>query len=242
MRTLLLSLGMLLLIFNSISAQKQIKDTIKTEQLDEVIVTAQYMPQSEKNAVYKVKILNQKIINKKAANNLRELLQQELNLDLEQNSVFGTSLEIQGVSKENIKILIDGVPVIGRLNGVIDLNQINLSSIERVEVIEGPVSVFYGTDAMGGIINLITKKEQNENIKGSMSSYLESIDAVNLNGELGYKFGNNTLRINGGYYHFNGLSTNEAPRNLNWEEREQKRATLWWINVQQKNRQFNITP
>ncbi len=212
---------MLLLIFNSISAQKQIKDTIKTEQLDEVIVTAQYMPQSEKNAVYKVKILNQKIINKKAANNLRELLQQELNLDLEQNSVFGTSLEIQGVSKENIKILIDGVPVIGRLNGVIDLNQINLSSIERVEVIEGPVSVFYGTDAMGGIINLITKKEQNENIKGSMSSYLESIDAVNLNGELGYKFGNNTLRINGGYYHFNGLSTNESPRNLNWEEREQ---------------------
>jgi len=221
MRTLLISLGVLLLNINSISAQKQIKDSTKVEQLEEVIVTAQYAPQSEKNAVYKVRVLSTKTINKKAANNLRELLQQELDLDLEQNSVFGTSLELQGISKENVKILIDGVPVIGRLNGIIDLNQINLSSIERVEVIEGPVSVFYGTDAMGGIINLISKKGQNENVKGNISSYLESIDAVNLNGNLGYKFGKNTLRLNGGYYHFNGLSTNNSPRNLNWEEREQ---------------------
>ena len=226
MRTFIIFLGILLLFFNNAFSQKKHIDSTKVEQLNEVIVTAQYAPQSEKNAVYKVKIINSKIIRKKAANNLRELLQQELDLDLTQNSVFGTSLELQGISKENIKILIDGVPVIGRLNGVIDLNQINLSAIDRVEVIEGPVSVFYGTDAMGGIINLISKKDQSKTVEGNASSYYESINAVNFNGDFGYKFGKNTLRINGGYYHFGGLATNDAPRNLNWEERGQFFSSL----------------
>ncbi|MCF6213152.1 MAG: TonB-dependent receptor [Flavobacteriaceae bacterium] len=221
MRTFTIFLGILLLFFNNVFAQKKLNDSTKVEKLDAVIVTAQYAPQSEKNAVYKVKILSSKTINKKAANNLRELLQQELDLDLSQKSVFGSSLELQGISKENIKILIDGVPVIGRLNGVIDLNQINLSAIERVEIIEGPVSVFYGTDAMGGIINLISKKNQKETVAGEISSYYESINAANYNGNFGYKYGKNMLRINGGYYHFNGLATNDSPRNLNWEERGQ---------------------
>lgn len=229
MRTNITVLGILLFFFNLTSAQIKTIDSTKVEQLEEVIVTAQYAPQSEKNAVYKVRVINSNTINSKAANNLRELLQQELNLDLTQNSVFGTSLEIQGISKENIKILIDGVPVIGRLNGVIDLNQINLSSIERVEIIEGPVSVFYGTDAMGGIINLITKRNQKETLKSNISSYLESINATSFNGEIGYKFKNNTIRFNADYYHFNGLKTAESTRNLNWEERGQYFGNLMFL-------------
>ncbi len=215
-----------MLFFFSAIGQEIKKDSTKIEQLNEVIITAQYTPQSEKNAVYKVKSISSETIELKAASNLRELLQQELNIDLSQNSVFGSSVEIQGVSKENIKILIDGIPVIGRLNGVIDLNQINLATIERVEVVEGPVSVFYGTDAMGGVINLITKKDQKKAVDGNISAYYESIEATNLNGSLGYKFDDNLIRISGGYYNFNGLSTVEDseienPRNLNWEAREQ---------------------
>ena len=218
--------GIVLSSFVSLFAQEQVIDSTKTEQLKEVIITAQYTPQAEKNAVYKVKSISSETIELKAASNLRELLQQELNIDIAQNSVFGTSVEMQGVSKENIKILIDGVPVIGRLNGVIDLNQINLATIERVEVIEGPVSVFYGTDAMGGVINLITKQNQENTVDGSVSAYYESIEATNLTGDIGYKFDDHLIRINGGYYQFNGLSTSdnsdiENPRNLNWEERQQ---------------------
>ena len=225
MRVLLISLGLLLSCFSQTFAQKKEQDTAKVERLDEIVITAQYAPQSEKSAIYKVKVVTAKTIDSKAANNLRELLQQELNFDLSQNSVFGSSIEIQGISKENIKILIDGVPVIGRLNGIIDLSQINLSNIEKVEIIEGPVSVFYGTDAMGGVINLITKKEQNKTIEGNVESYYEDTDALNVNGKIGYKFSKNTFQVNGGYYHFDGLSTNdtprELPRNLNWEERGQ---------------------
>lgn len=189
--------------------------------LENIVVTAQYIPQSEKNALYKVKTINKTSINNRSANNLREILQQELNIDLSQNSVFGTSVEIQGVSKENIKVLVDGVPVIGRLNGIIDLNQIDLSNIEKIEVIEGPVSVFYGTDAMGGVINLITKQYQDQKFEGSVSAFYESINAKGINGNIGYKFGDNNVKLNGGIYGFDGLSTNDAERNLNWENRNQ---------------------
>ena len=218
--------GLLVSLFSSAFAQEKVKDSSSREQLGEVIITAQYTPQSEKIAVYKVKSISSETIEKKAASNLRELLQQELNIDITQNSVFGTSVEIQGVSKENIKILIDGVPIIGRLNGVIDLNQINLATVERVEVIEGPVSVFYGTDAMGGVINLITKQDQEETVNGNVTAYYENIEATNINGSLGYKFNKNLIRLSGGYYNFNGLSTIEDseienPRNLNWEARKQ---------------------
>ncbi len=219
---------MLLFGFLTGQAQEKGNDTIP-EKLEEVVITAQYTPQSEHNAVYKVKSISQQTIQQKAVTNLRELLQQELNIDLSQNSVFGTGIEIQGISKENIKILIDGVPVIGRLNGVIDLNQINLANIERVEIIEGPVSVFYGTDAMGGVINLITKQNQKKQLEGNLSAYYESIDATRFSGNLGYKFDNNLIKAGGGYYHFNGLSTNDNPRNLNWEERKQHFADFMFL-------------
>ncbi len=226
-----------MLTFNLTFAQNKAKDTI-VENLEEVVISAQITPRSEKNSIYKVKVIHASTIEKRVANNLRELLQQELNIDLSQNSVFGSSLEIQGISKENIKILIDGTPVIGRLNGVIDLSQINLQNIERIELIEGPVSVFYGTDAMGGVINLITKKNQNNTIEGDVSLYYESINATNINASIGYKFGNNTIRLNGGNYKFNGYSSNNAaPRNLNWEEKNQYFASLLF-NKKFKNLQL----
>ena len=61
--------------------------------------------------------------------------------------------------------MIDDVAVIGRLNGNIDLSQINLNNVERIEIVEGPLSVEYGTDALAGTINLITKSTENNFIK-----------------------------------------------------------------------------
>ena len=226
-----LNLFLIFIFFANFAISQLPKNDSLEIQLKNIVVTAQYIPQSEKNAVYKVKTINNKTIESKSANNLREVLQQELDIDLSQNSVFGTSVEIQGISKENIKILIDGVPVIGRLNGIIDLNQINLANIEKIEIIEGPVSVFYGTDAMGGVINLITKKHINKKFSGFLSSYYESIDALNINGEFGYKTGNNTILLNGGLYRFGGLSTNNAVRNLNWENRNQYFGNITFSKV-----------
>ena len=74
-------------------------------------------------------------------------------------------MSMQGISGENVKILIDGVPVLGRLDGNIDLSKINLNDVDQIKVIEGPQSVSYGTNGMAGTINIIIKKDQKKKKK-----------------------------------------------------------------------------
>jgi outer membrane receptor for ferrienterochelin and colicins len=63
-----------------------------------------------------------------------------------------------GMSGQNVKILLDGVPLLDRGSTRESLNQIDVNTIERIEIVEGPMSVVYGTDALAGVINIITKK------------------------------------------------------------------------------------
>ena len=213
---------LLVLVSTTIIAQINPRDSVKTTLLDEVVITAQFAPKLEKNAIYKVKVIRGEAIEKKASANLTELLRHQLNIDLSYNPAFGAGIEMNGISKENIKILIDGVPLIGRVNGVLNLNQINLDNIERIEVVEGPVSVFYGTDAMGGTINLITKKRQNKIFKGSLKTYYESVEASNSNASIGYTFSENLIKLDAGTYSFNGINTDDNNKRLKtWPEKNQ---------------------
>ncbi len=200
-----------------------------TQILEPVVVTAQYTSQPQSRSIYKIDVINSKKIHQSGATNLQELLQHELNLNLEQNSVFGSSLSSQGVSKENVKVLIDGIAVIGRLNGIIDLRQIDLSNISQIEIIKGPVSLFYGSDAIGGVLNLITKKSLQPGVNAKLNAYVESTNAIQTSVDLGYAKGKNTYKVNAGLYHFGGLSTNDAERNLNWEQRLRKHGE-WMYN------------
>ena len=70
-------------------------------------------------------------------------------------------INIRGFNQRNIAVMIDGIPVIGRKGSQIDLSQINLSNIDRIEILKGPASVMYGTNSTGGVINLISKKNLN---------------------------------------------------------------------------------
>ncbi len=205
-------------------------DSTKTDELDEIVVTAQYAPQSAQSSVYKVKVMSSGEINSKGATNMRELLNQELGINLEQNSVFGSNLDIQGISGENVKILIDGTPVTGRLNGIIDLNQLQLSDVERVEIIEGPTSVYYGTDALAGVVNIITKKNQNNSFEGNVSSYFESVGQLNLSGKVGFKNKNDLIQLSGGRNNFTGYSATDTTRAKDWESREQYFGKLFYAH------------
>ena len=130
--------------------------------LETFVITAQYEETSKEKAVNKIRVINREKIDALAAVNLGDVLKNELNVRLSQDNVLGTFMSLQGISGQNVKILVDGIPVIGKLNGSIDVSQINLNDIERIEIVEGPLSVNYGTDALAGTINLITKKKNND--------------------------------------------------------------------------------
>lgn len=195
-------------------------------QLEDVVVTAQYAPTHSKNALQNIRTIEREAIERLGANNLEQLLQQDLNVSIQQDPILGSSMSLLGVGGENIKIMIDGVPMVGRLNGNIDLSQINLNNIERIEIVEGPMSVNYGTDALGGVINLITKKTQVHNYELSLHQQLETRAESSTAFEAGIRWQDKWLmRVNAGRDWFEGISS-DSIRSVLWNPKEQ-----WYTDV-----------
>ena len=155
--------------------------------IDEVVVTAQVTPISSRKALQRIRSLDRQDIEVRGAVTLDQLLRQELNVRISQDPVLGAGLSLNGVSGQNVQIMIDGVPVIGRVGDGIDLSQINLSQIERVEIIEGPMSVRYGTNALGGVVNLITKKSQVPPLEANLEMQYQSIGWTTANTSIGVR-------------------------------------------------------
>ena len=72
-------------------------------------------------------------------------------------SDFGAGVQVQGLDPAYTLILIDGEPVIGRDAGVLDLKRLSVSGLDRVEIVRGPSSSLYGSDALAGVVNLVTR-------------------------------------------------------------------------------------
>jgi len=178
-------------------------------EIDPVVITGQINATTTENAVQRVRIIDRKTIDAKGAVNLRDVLQNELNIRLSQDQVLGSGMTMQGVSGENVKILIDGVPVIGRMDGNIDLSQLNLANIERIEIVEGPLSVTYGSNALAGTINLITKKSRKPGHEINLNSYYETAGQYNLDGRYAFTHKMHKLSVSGGRNYFDGWNASD---------------------------------
>ncbi len=193
----------------------------KIEQMNEVVVTAQYAPLRVDQSIYKVKVINSRQIEQKAANNLTDLLNSELNIRISQDGALGTSMSLQGLSGEHVKFLIDGVPVIGRMNGNIDISQLNLYNVDHIEVIEGPMSVIYGSNALAGVINIITRENKSNKLSAYGRGYLESVGIYNWDMGASYKLKNNVFSFSGGRNFFDGYSDSDSLRSQRWKPKRQ---------------------
>lgn len=209
------------------------EDTTKTKELDEVIVTGQYKPQSAKNSVYQVRTITAERIQKQGAVNLQTVLNNELNIRFSQDlATGGSDITMMGLKGQNVKILVDGLPMTGRqgTSNEININQVDINSIERIEIVEGPMSVVYGADALAGVINIITKKSKaakysvtarlHEETVGSEFELFDQgihnqyvgVTAKHKNWEFGGSFGHN---------YFGGWKDTATGRELVWHKKDQ---------------------
>jgi outer membrane receptor for ferrienterochelin and colicins len=135
------------------------KLTGTTHSLNEVVITGQSEPQSLRNSVYQVRTIDSERIRLRGATNLQTILNTELGIRFSNDLTLGTSdIQLMGMSGQGVKILLDGIPMVDRGGTRESLGQIDINTIERIEIVEGPMSVIYGTDALAGVINIITKK------------------------------------------------------------------------------------
>lgn len=201
--------------------------------INEVVVTAQFAPNSPEKAVHNIRIIDQKKIAAMGAVNLRDVMMNEANVTITEDAVLGSGFGLQGIQGQNVKILINGVPVVGRSADNVDPSQINMNNVERIEIVQGPLAVSYGTDALAGTINIITKKNTGRSITFNAESYYESIGKYNLNANAGFALKKHHFQFNGGRNYFDGWSAGDkqfyfefdpvadASRVQTWKPKEQ---------------------
>lgn len=203
-----------------------------SKDLSEVVVTGQYKPQTVKKSVYQVRIINSERIKLSGATTVQQVLNNQVGFRFSNDNTLGTTdVQLMGMSGRNVKILLDGVPMVDRGDTRESLNQVDINSIERIEIVEGPMSVIFGSDALAGVINIITKKHVKDDLSVSANIQEETagteyhpfnykgVHMQNIN--LAYKKSNWTLSVGGTHNDFDGYGGDAYGRNKSWKPREQ---------------------
>ncbi|WP_313049696.1 catecholate siderophore receptor CirA [Atlantibacter subterraneus] len=129
---------------------------------DTMVVTASSTEQNLKDAPASISVITQQDLQRKPVQNLKEVLKEVPGVQLTNEGDNRQGVSIRGLSSSYTLILVDGKRVNSR-NAVFrhndfDLNWIPVDAIERIEVVRGPMSSLYGSDALGGVVNIITRK------------------------------------------------------------------------------------
>ncbi len=207
----------------------EIKMTPASIEVEEYVVTAQYAPVKSDQSIYKVDVINFDQILEKGASNLNDLLATEASFRVSQDGALGSKISLQGLSGEHIKILIDGVPVIGRMDGNIDISQLNLHNVDHVEIIEGPMSVIYGSNALAGAINIITRENKLSRFSISTDAYYESVGIYNLNTRIAGKNGKHYYSATAARNFFEGYDLDKTTRDRLWDPKRQYNADAYYM-------------
>jgi vitamin B12 transporter len=167
----------------------------ETEDLDSIVVTATRSNMAIEDATLPVTIIGRDQIEQSLARDISQLLRFEAGLDIGRNGGPGqtTSLFLRGTESNHTLVLVDGVRINPGTIGGAALQNINPDIIERIEIVKGSRSALYGTDAIGGVINIITRKAK--------SSYIESgygygmYDTKKRSIDLGFNSGSTELGL-----------------------------------------------
>ena len=163
-------------------------------ELDVVVVTGSKMEEKLSDAVAQVEVITRAQIEATPAENAADLLEEQHGVQITR-SFRGAGVRLQGFDNKHVLILIDGERQIGRIDGVIDLTRIPADLIEQVEIVKGPSSSLYGSDAMGGVINIITRRDDTQEPRYALRGIYGSRSSIDINGDTSAHLGNWSSRL-----------------------------------------------
>ncbi|QZT36366.1 TonB-dependent receptor [Halosquirtibacter xylanolyticus] len=157
-----------------------------SESLDEIVVTGTGTAHSLKRVPVRTELISGKQIEQMGAANIEEILAMvNPSMSFSPNAM-GSFMKINGLGNDYILILVDGKRMYGDMGGNSDLNRIPLSNIKQIEIVKGASSSLYGSEAIAGVINIITKTPKN-GISASNDTYLGAYGQFRQNNQVSYK-------------------------------------------------------
>ncbi|MBI4824465.1 MAG: TonB-dependent receptor [Nitrospirae bacterium] len=176
--------------------------------VEEVVVTAGRIEEPSQETTSDVVVIKEEEIKKMNVQFVADVLRQVSELNLIQSGGKGklANVLIRGGSSEHTMVMIDGIRVKSTTTGSYDFSDLTVDDIERIEIVKGPQSTIYGSEAMAGVINIITKKGKGKPKTelsfeaGSFSTYKPSLSVSGGTGKISY-------RLNSSYLKTDGIST-----------------------------------
>ena len=197
-------------------------DTIPLTELDEVVVTASRVDLPLNLAAKQVTIITREEIERAPVRSVEDLLNHVAGVDILQRGPHGVQADIslRGGSFDQTAILLNGVNLTNPHTGHYSFNlPINLSDIERVEIVQGPSSFVYGASAFSGGVNIITKKDSESNGFAKLEGGMHGLFGAEARSA--YRADNSLHTLSAGHKHSNGYIRNSDYdiTNLLWQSR-----------------------
>lgn len=172
---------------------------------DQLVVTATRVQQPASEVIGSVSVITREDIERRAARSLQELLQSETGLNVSNNGGLGklSNVFMRGADAEQVLVLIDGVRIGGVTAGTASLEYIPADQIERIEIIRGPRSSLYGSDAIGGVIQIFTRRSN----APSLSLGYGSNETSNASASFGASAGNAWFSISANQIRSKGFNS-----------------------------------
>ena len=157
---ILLKLVLGLLLFAILSSAESGDDTLETNdavELEPIVVTATRTPQRLKDTPVITNLITRAEIEATGAENIGEVLEHTAGIIIHRDG-HGDGVQLQGLDSEYVLILVDGEPQVGRIAGKLDMARLAVENVERIEIVKGATASLFGNAALGGVINIITRK------------------------------------------------------------------------------------
>lgn len=228
-------IALLLYVAPQVSAQS-ILEGKKTEDLslmlEEVVVTGTGTEHYLKDAPVQTEVITRRALEQFQARSMEELLAGLSPSLTFHDGSMGSHIQLNGLNNDYILILIDGKRMNGDVGGQNDLNLLNPANIERIEIVKGAASSLYGSDAIAGVINIITKKHHDKT-EFTSTSRVGVYGDVRESASLGLTIGKVKSMTGVNFHHTDGWRNTD----LQWNQQQLKPGST----MKTVNRSTNYT-
>lgn len=174
------------------------------QRLSDLQVTANRLPQSQSDVLASTTVIDRDDIERSQAGSIIDLLQGRAGLEIAQNGPPGTlsSLFMRGTESDHSLVLVDGVRINSATSGGASLEMLPLEAIERVEIVRGPRAAAYGADAIGGVIQVFTRRGTASGTQGGLKASTGSDNTQRQSAWVAT--GDDDTRLNASLFHRDG--------------------------------------
>ena len=199
------------------TAELQVRLTPTPWVLDGVVVTGTRSPHLLKDVPVQTEVVSRRDFARTGSSTVDEALTSAVGINIS-NDLSGKGATIRGIEGDRVLVLVDGERAVGRVRGSIDLGQFSLTNVEKIEVVKGTGSTLYGSEAMGGVVNIVTRKPRFSG--GRAKLYLDYGSHNSYNPSATMEYGNDRfgLTLGGKLSSTDGFDLDESSPQTNGED------------------------